>query len=137
MKCCVVLSQSIYITCIVFTVDFIHTALLHFLSQFVPKQKLNLVRHMVPSWLLLLMQEAQNLTETVRCSIPTFDPSVQHCMARKIFFAHECLGALFTFIWLGSLMNILDVHNEAGSTVERLATVLACIAVLSCRSNSD
>lgn len=75
--------------------------------------------------------------ETVCCSIPTFDPSVQHCMARKVFFAHECLGALFTFIWLGSLMNIFDVHNEAGPTVERLATVLACIAVLSCRSNSD
>lgn len=75
--------------------------------------------------------------KTVRCSIPTFDPSVQHCMACKVFFAHECLGALFTFIWLGSLMNILDVHNEAGPTVERLATVLACIAVLACRSNSD
>jgi len=75
--------------------------------------------------------------ETLRCSIPTFDPSVQHRMARKVFFAHECLGTLFTFIWLGSLMNILHVHNEAGPTVERLATVLTCIAVLSCRSNSD
>lgn len=51
--------------------------------------------------------------ETVRCNIPTFDPSVQHCMAGKVFFAHECLGAPITFIWLGSLMNILDVHNEA------------------------
>ena len=75
--------------------------------------------------------------DTVCCSIPTFDPSVQHRMARKVFFAHECLGALFTFIWLGSLVNILDVHNEAGPTVECLAAVLACIAVLSCRNNSD
>jgi len=72
--------------------------------------------------------------ETVHCSIPTFDPSVQHCMACKVFFAHECFGALFTFIWLRSLMNILDVHNEAGPTVERLATVLTCIAILSCRA---
>lgn len=106
--------------------------------QFIPKQKLSLASCLVPCWLLLVMQEGSEPDCTiVHCSIPTFDPSVQHCMAREVFFAYECLGTLFTFIWLGSLMNILDVHNQARPTIERLAAVLACIAVLSCRSNND
>lgn len=66
---------------------------------------------------------------------PTLDPSVQHCMTRKVFLAHKRLGTLFTFIWLGSLMNIFDVHNEAGPAIESFAAVLACIAVFSCRNS--
>jgi hypothetical protein len=85
-----------------------------------------------------MMQEGSEPNcETAYCSIPTFDTSVQHCVACKVFLAYKCLGTLFTFVWLGSLVNILDVHNEAGPTIEGLAAVLARVAVLSCSSNND
>lgn len=67
----------------------------------------------------------------------TFDPSMQHCVASEVFLAHKSLGTLFAFVWLGSLVNILDVHDEAGPTIESLATVLTCIAILSCSNNGS
>jgi hypothetical protein len=75
-------------------------------------------------------------TTSLQCT-PTFDPSVQYCMTCKVFLAHKGLGTLFTFVWLGSLMNVLDMHDEAGATIESLATVLTCIAVLSCSNNNN
>jgi hypothetical protein len=62
---------------------------------------------------------------------------MQHCVACKVFLAHEGLGTLFTFVWLGSLVNVFDMHDEAGTTIESLATVLACIAILSCSNNGS
>lgn len=139
-----ILAQSVVLYCLSYWhhlycpyCSFLSYDIFTFLCQSVPTQRLNSASCLVPSPPPSWWRKLRTSLSTVHCSIPTFDPSVQHCVARKVFFAHECLGTLFTFVWLGSLVNILDVHDEPRPTVERLATVLACIAVLSCRSNSD